>query len=121
MLAYTRISIVEPSPHAAATAYVAANRYQFDDNQPYIWKTDDFGKSWKRIDAGIAADEFVRVVREDPERKGLLYAGTEHGVWVSFDDGGHWQKLQLNLPPVPVHDLAVKEGDLVAATHGRSF
>jgi photosystem II stability/assembly factor-like uncharacterized protein len=121
MIAYTRISIVEPSPHAAGTAYVAANRYQFDDNQPYIWKTTDFGKSWHRIDLGIAADEFVRVIREDPERKGLLYVGTERGVWISFDDGGHWQKLQLNLPPVPVHDLAVKEGDLVAATHGRSF
>jgi len=121
MLAYTRISIVEPSPHAAGTAYVAANRYQFDDNQPYLWKTADFGKSWKRIDLGIAADEFVRVIREDPEKKGLLYVGTERGVWASFDDGGHWQKLQLNLPPVPVHDLAVKEGDLVAATHGRSF
>ena len=121
MLAYTRVSIIEPSPHAAGTAYVAANRYQFDDNQPYIWKTADFGKSWRRIDLGIAADEFVRVVREDPEKKGLLYVGTERGVWVSFDDGGHWQKLKLNLPPVPVHDLAVKDGDLVAATHGRSF
>ena len=121
MLAYTRISIVEPSPHAAGTAYVAANRYQFDDNQPYLWKTADFGKSWHRIDLGIAADEFVRVIREDPEKKGLLYVGTERGVWVSFDDGGHWQKLQLNLPAVPVHDLTVKEGDLVAATHGRSY
>jgi hypothetical protein len=121
MIAYTRISIVEPSPHAAGTAYIAANRYQFDDNQPYIWKTADFGKSWQRIDLGIADDEFVRVIREDPERKGLLYVGTERGVWVSFDDGGHWHKLQLNLPPVPVHDLAVKDGDLVAATHGRSF
>ncbi len=121
MIAYTRISSVEPSPHSAGTMYVGANRYQFDDNQPYIWKTADYGKSWKRIDMGIAPDEFVRVVREDPERKGLLYAGTERGVWISFDDGGHWQKLQLNLPPVPVHDLVVKDGDLVAATHGRSF
>ena len=121
MIAFTRVSTVEPSPHDAATAYVAANRYQLDDMQPYIWKTSDFGKSWKRIDLGIADTEFVRVVREDPEQKGLLYAGTERGVWTSFDDGAHWHKLQLNLPPVPVHDLAVKEGDLVAATHGRSF
>jgi hypothetical protein len=89
--------------------------------QPYIWRTSDYGKTWKRVDDGIAAEEFVRVVREDPERKGLLYAGTERGVWVSFDDGDNWQRLQLNLPPVPVHDLAVKDGDLVAATHGRSF
>jgi hypothetical protein len=89
--------------------------------QPYIWRTTDYGKSWQRVDDGIAAEEFVRVVREDPVRRGLLYAGTERGVWVSFDDGANWQKLQLNLPPVPVHDLAVKEGDLVAATHGRSF
>ena len=121
LLAYTRISIVEPSPHSAGTAYVAANRYQFDDMQPYIYRTTDFGRSWQRIDRGIARGEFVRVVREDPTRKGLLYAGTERGVWVSFDDGGNWQRLQMNLPPVPVHDLAVKDGDLVAATHGRSF
>ena len=121
MLAYTRVSIIEPSPHAAGTAYVAANLYQFGDMQPYIYRTADFGKSWQRIDRGIARDEFVRVVREDPARKGLLYAGTERGVWVSFNDGSNWQKLQMNLPPVPVHDLAVKEGDLVAATHGRSF
>ena len=83
--------------------------------------TTDYGKSWKRIDAGITTDEFVRVVREDPVRKGMLYAGTERGVWISFDDGGHWQRLQRNLPPVPVHDLVVKDNDLVAATHGRSF
>ncbi|HEX2716144.1 MAG TPA: glycosyl hydrolase, partial [Gemmatimonadaceae bacterium] len=121
MAQWTRVSVVEASPHAAGTAYVAANRYQLGDFRPYIWKTTDFGQSWTRADAGIAADEFVRVVREDPERKGMLYAGTERGVWFSRDDGASWQKLQLNLPPVPVHDLAVKEGDLVAGTHGRSF
>ena len=121
LTAFTRISMIEPSRHTPGGAYVAANRYQLDDMQPYIWRTSDYGKTWKRVDDDIDAEEFVRVVREDPERRGLLYAGTERGVWVSFDDGEHWQRLQLNLPPVPVHDLAVKEGDLVAATHGRSF
>ena len=118
---WTRISMVEASPHDKATAYVAGNRYQLNDNAPYIWKTADYGKSWTRITGGIAAGEFVRVVREDPVRKGLLFAGTERGVWVSFDDGAHWQRLQRNLPPVPVHDLTIKDGDLVAATHGRGF
>jgi photosystem II stability/assembly factor-like uncharacterized protein len=121
LIAFTRISMIEPSPHAVGTAYVAANRYQLDDMQPYIWRTQDFGRTWKRVDDDIAAEEFVRVVREDPVRRGLLYAGTERGVWVSFNDGTNWQRLQLNLPPVPIHDLVVKEGDLVAATHGRSF
>ncbi len=118
---WARISMVEASPHAAGTAYVAANRFQLNDLTPYIYRTSDYGKSWARITGGIAASEFVRVVREDPVRKGLLFAGTERGVWVSFDDGGRWQRLSRNLPPVPVHDLAVKEGDLVAATHGRAF
>ncbi len=121
MARWTRVSMIEASRHAAGTAYVAANRYQLGDFRPYIWKTTNFGQSWTRADAGIAADEFVRVVREDPEHRGLLYAGTERGVWFSLDDGASWQKLELNLPPVPVHDLAVKEGDLVAGTHGRSF
>jgi hypothetical protein len=88
---------------------------------PYIWKTTDYGRSWKKIVNGIPATEFVRVVREDPVKPGLLFAGTERGVWVSFDDGASWQTLRRNLPIVPVHDLAIKEGDLVAATHGRSF
>ncbi|HEV8197769.1 MAG TPA: glycosyl hydrolase, partial [Gemmatimonadales bacterium] len=118
---WARISMVEASPHAAGTAYVAANRFQLNDLTPYVYRTSDYGKSWARITGGITASEFVRVVREDPVRKGLLYAGTERGVWVSFDDGGRWQRLSRNLPPVPVHDLAVKEGDLVAATHGRAF
>jgi len=116
-----RVSLIEPSPHAAGTAYAAINRYQMDDFAPYIYKTTDFGKTWAKIVDGIPETEFVRAVREDPEAPGLLYAGTERGVWVSFDAGGRWQRLQLNLPPVPVHDLVVKEGDLVAATHGRSF
>lgn len=118
---WMRMSIIDPSPHDSGTAYVAGNRFQLDDMQPYLYRTTDYGRTWTRIDGGIARDEFTRVIRADPERKGLLYAGTERGVWVSFDDGGAWQKLRMNLPLVPVHDLAIKEGDLVAATHGRSF
>ncbi len=118
---FSRVSTIEPSPHAAGTAYVAANRNMLDDYAPYLFKTTDYGRTWTRITDGIPSDEFARVIREDPERKGLLYAGTERGVWVSFDDGGHWQSLRRNLPPVPVHDIVVKEGDLAIATHGRAF
>lgn len=118
---WSRISIIEPSHFQAGTAYVASNHYQMDDNRPYIYRTTDYGATWKLIVDGIDPTEFVRVVREDPERAGLLYAGTERGVWVSFDDGANWQTLRRNLPIVPVHDLAIKEGDLIAATHGRSF
>ncbi|HEX5506264.1 MAG TPA: glycosyl hydrolase [Thermomicrobiales bacterium] len=115
------ISIIEPSPHDAATAYVAANRYKLDDFAPYFLKTADSGKTWQRIAKGIPPTEYARTIREDPAQRGTLYAGTERGVYVSFDDGGSWQPLRGNLPVVPVHDLAVKDGDLVAATHGRSF
>jgi hypothetical protein len=118
---FARISIIDASAHAEGTAYLAANRFQLDDFAPSLWKTSDFGATWTKIVAGIAPDEFTRVIREDPERRGLLYAGTERGVWVSVDDGANWQRLQRNLPPVPVHDLVVKEGDLVIGTHGRSF
>ncbi len=118
---FTRVSTIELSHYAPGTAYVAASRYQLEDMAPYVWKTTDYGQRWSRIDAGLPPTEFVRSVREDPVRKGLLFASTERGVWVSFDDGGHWQSLRLNLPIVPVHDLAIKEGDLIAATHGRSF
>ena len=118
---FARISIIEASRFAEGTAYLAANRFQLDDFSPSLWKTTDYGASWTKIVNGITADEFTRVIREDEVRRGLLYAGTERGVWVSMDDGANWQKLQLNLPPVPVHDLVVKEGDLVAGTHGRSF
>ncbi|HET9979028.1 MAG TPA: hypothetical protein VFQ32_01185, partial [Ktedonobacterales bacterium] len=115
------ISIIEPSPHDPATAYVAATRYKLDDFHPYFYKTNDYGATWTRITGGIAENDFSRVIREDPERSGLLYAGTETGAYVSFDDGVHWQPLQLNLPAVPIHDLVVKEGDLIAASHGRGF
>ena len=118
---FALISVIEPSPHNAAEAYIAATRYKLQDNRPYLYKTSDYGKSWARITSGIPDQDFTRVIREDPGRPGLLYAGTETGVYVSFDDGGHWQSMRLGLPVVPVHDLLVKQGDLVAATHGRGF
>jgi photosystem II stability/assembly factor-like uncharacterized protein len=118
---WTLISMIEVSPHDPATAYVAATRYKFDDPLPYLFKTADYGKSWRKITDGIPAHDFTRVIREDPGRPGLLYAGTETGVYVSFDGGGSWRSLRLNLPAVPVYDLLVKDQDLVAATHGRSF
>ena len=108
--------------YAAGTAYVAANRYQMEDMHRYIYRTTDFGKTWTRIDGGLPPTEFVRVgPRGSRAGAGLLFAGTERSVWVSFDDGAHWQSLRRNLPLVPVHDLAIKDGDLVAATHGRGF
>ena len=118
---FALISIIDPSPHDAGTAYVAATRFKLQDNKPYLYKTSDYGRTWTKIVDGIPAADFTRVIREDPGRKGLLYAGTETGVYVSFDDGGHWQSIRLNLPVVPIHDLLIKDGDLVAATHGRSF
>lgn len=114
-------SLIEASPHSGGAAYAAVDRHKLDDFRPYIYKTSDYGKSWTAIGDGIPAGAYVHAVREDPKRKGLLYAGTETGVWISFDDGAHWEPLQLNLPTVPVHDLAIKNDDLVVATHGRSF
>ena len=118
---FPRMSMIEPSHYAAGTAYLAANRFQMDDWTPYLYRTTDYGRTWTRIAKGIDERQFTRVIREDPVRRGLLFAGTEKGIWVSFDDGDSWQKLQRNLPPVPVHDLVIKDGDLVVATHGRSF
>jgi len=118
---FSRIHMIEPSLHDSAVAYVAASRYQLDDRKPYILKTTDSGKTWNLMASGIPDGSFVRVVREDPERKGLLYAGTEHGVFISFDAAQTWRPLQFNLPEVPVTDLTVKEGDIVASTQGRGF
>ena len=118
---WTRMNIIEASSHDAQTAYVAANRYQVDDFKPYIYRTHDSGKTWTLVSNGIAEDTFVRAVRQDRVRKDLLYAATETGVYVSFDDGDHWQSLQHNLPVVPVTDLTVKDNDLVISTQGRSF
>ena len=115
------VSKIEPSPFKPETAYVAVDRHRHDDIKPYVLKTHDAGKSWTLITNGLPEGAFVRVVREDPKRPGLLYAGTERGVFVSFDDGGHWQPLQLNLPSTPIYDLVVKGDDLVVATHGRGF
>ena len=118
---WSSIDMVEPSRYASGIAYIAVDRHKLDDIQPYAYKTADGGKTWTSIAAGLPDGAVVHVVREDPVRRGLLYAGTERGVFVSFDDGGHWQSLQLNLPASPVHDLVVKGDDLVAATHGRAF
>jgi len=118
---WATICAIEPSPHDRAKAYLAATRYKLDDTRPYLYKTADYGATWTRIIDGIPHDDFTRVIREDPARPGLLYAGTETGVYVSFDDGTSWLSLQRNLPVAPIYDLAVKEQDLVAATHGRSF
>jgi photosystem II stability/assembly factor-like uncharacterized protein len=115
------ISTIEPSPHDPAVAYLAATRYKRDDFQPYLFKTEDFGQAWRKLTAGIPEDDFTRVVREDPARPGLLYAGTETGIYVSFDCGESWRRLGGNLPVVPIHDLVLAQGDLVVATHGRSF
>src|SRR5205085_4356477 len=118
---FTRVSIIEPSHYDAGTAYVAANRYQLDDLRPYLWKTTDYGRSWTRIDAGIPSGAYTRTIREDPVRRGLLYVGTETGVWYSVDDGAHWRSLQLNLPRASVRDLHIHGSDLIAATHGRAM
>ena len=118
---FTRVSIIEASPFEAGTAYVAANRYQQDDFAPYLFKTTDFGATWTRIDAGIPMGAYTRAIRSDVKRKGLLFAGTETGVYVSFNDGSSWEPLQLNLPRVVIRDLRVHENDLIVATHGRAF
>jgi photosystem II stability/assembly factor-like uncharacterized protein len=121
MPAWSTISMIEPSRYDAGTAYVAVDRHRLDDIKPYVFMTTDTGKTWTRIDRGLPEGSFVHVVREDSVKRGLLYAATETGVFVSFDDGRHWQSLQLNLPRTPIHDLVVKDDDLVVATHGRSF
>ncbi|HUY13225.1 MAG TPA: glycosyl hydrolase, partial [Terriglobia bacterium] len=118
---WSRVDLIEASPSNAATAYLAIDRHKLDDLKPYIYVTHDYGKSWSEITNGIPATSFVHAVREDPVKATLLYAGTETGVFVSFDAGAHWQTLQLNLPPSPVRDLIIKDDDLVAATHGRAF
>jgi len=120
---WAQINSIEASPHDAATAYFAATLYKADDFRPYLYKTSDYGKTWKKITNGIPDNAFTRVIREDPNRRGLLYAGTETGMYVSFNDGESWQSLQLNLPVVPITDIAVhkRDKDLVISTQGRSF
>ena len=118
---FARISLIEASPHDAGTAYVAANRYQRSDRAPYVYRTHDFGRTWTKIIDGIRPGDFARSIEEDPKRKGLLFLGTETGIYASFDDGGIWQSIGLDLPVTPVHGVTVKGDDLVIATHGRSF
>lgn len=120
---WIQINSIEASPYDPATAYFAATMYKSDDLRPYLYKTTDYGKTWKKIVNGISDQAFTRVVREDPNRRGLLYAGTELGIYVSFDDGNQWQSLQLNLPIVPITDIAIhkRDKDLIVATQGRSF
>ncbi len=117
----SRIDLIEASAVDAGTAYVAVDRHEFDDFLPYIYKTTDFGKTWTQVQSDLPKDAFVRAVRADSVRKGLLFAGTERGVFYSLDDGAHWKSLQLNLPMSSMRDLAIKDDDLVVATHGRSF
>jgi len=118
---WSLVSMIEASPHEAGTAYIALDCHKLDDLKPYVYKTTDYGKSWIKLVNGLPDGAYVHAVREDPQDKELLYAGTETGIFTSFDGGANWQPLQLNLPQTPIHDLAVKNNDLVVATHGRSF
>jgi hypothetical protein len=118
---FSRISIIDEGKFKPGTLYLAANRYQVNDRQPYVFKTENFGKSWTKIITGIEDGHFARSIREDLEKPGLLYLATEHGVYVSFNDGEMWQSLQLNLPDTPIRDLVLKNDDVVLGSHGRGF
>ncbi|MFT5216098.1 MAG: photosystem II stability/assembly factor-like uncharacterized protein [Glaciecola sp.] len=118
---FSRISIIDESIHNPGTLYIAANRYQVDDREPYVFKTNDYGKTWTKIINGIAKGHFARAVREDPVRPGLLFLATEHGVYFSMNDGELWQSLQLELPDTPIRDLVIKDNDVVIGSHGRGF
>ncbi len=118
---WATVTTIEPSPFDAGTAYLTADAHRLDDMRPYLWKTTDYGRSWKRLTGGLAPDVYLHAVREDPKRRGLLYLGTERGVMYSLDDGASWQPLKLGLPTVAVHDLVVKDNDLVVGTMGRSL
>ncbi|MDC6404043.1 MULTISPECIES: WD40/YVTN/BNR-like repeat-containing protein [Maribacter] len=118
---WNMINSIEPSAFDEGTCYVAATRYKLGDFQPYLYKTTDYGQTWTKITNGINEEHFTRVVREDPKRKGLLYAGTEIGMYISFDDGANWKSFQMNLPIVPITDLTIKDNNLIVATQGRSL
>ncbi len=118
---WIQVNCIEASPFEAGGAHVAATMYKSDDFRPYLYRTVDYGATWEKIVDGIPDEHFTRVIRADPRRRGLLYAGTESGMYVSFDDGARWTSFQLNLPVVPITDLAIKDDDLVVATQGRSF
>ena len=121
LTAWTKVVMIEASHSDANTAYAAAERHQLEDYEPHIYRTRDAGKSWQAITSGLPAGVYVQTVKEDPVRPGLLFCGTERGVFVSFDAGDRWQPLQLNLPPASMRDLAIKDADLIVATHGRGF
>ena len=118
---FSRVSIIEESKFHPGTLYLTANRYQVDDREPYVFKTNDFGKTWVKIISGIKSGHFARAIREDLQKEGLLYLATEHGVYVSFNDGANWQSLQLNLPDTPIRDLVLRDNDIVLGSHGRGF
>jgi len=118
---WSRISLIEASHFDPAEAYAAVDRHRLNDQKPYLYRTRDYGATWQLITDGIGASSFLRTVREDPQTRGLLFAGTELGVYVSFDDGDHWQSLQMNLPTASIHDLVIHGDDLLVATHGRAF
>src|SRR5205823_1092518 len=118
---WSKIAQMDASHFDTATAYAAVNRLRLDDLRPHIYCTHDSGKTWQKIVTGLPENEPVNTVREDPERKGLVFAGTERSVYVSFDDGDHWQSLKLNLPPSSIRDLVIHNDDIVVGTHGRSF
>ncbi len=118
---WSKLAQMDASHFDTATAYAAVNRFRLDDLHPYIYRTHDGGKAWQKIVNGLPDDEPVNTVREDPERKGLLFAGTERTVYVSWDDGDHWQSLRMNLPATSIRDLVIHQDDVVVGTHGRSF
>ena len=118
---WSYIGVIETSKHKADTIYLSATRYKLDDYEPYLQKTQDGGKTWRSIRGDFPSGEITRVIRADPVRKGLLFVGTETGVFYSLNDGKHWTRMQGGLPVVPVYDLKIKDSDLVVATHGRSF
>jgi hypothetical protein len=118
---FARVSLIEASPHKPGTAYLAANRYQKADRAAYVFRTDDYGASWTPITGGVLDGDFARVIREDTVTPGMLYLGTEQGIYVSYDNGGSWTSLRLNLPVTPVHGIVVQGNDLVIGTHGRAF
>ena len=118
---WSMINSIEAHPKRPGTLYVAATRYKLGDFRPYLLKTNDFGKTWTAINRGIDPAHFTRVIRLDPDREGLLYAGTESGLYVSFDDGANWESFQMNLPIVPITDMVIKDKNLIVATQGRSI
>jgi photosystem II stability/assembly factor-like uncharacterized protein len=118
---WSKVVMMDASHFDVNEAYAAVDRHRVEDNEPYIYRTRDGGKSWQKVTSGLPAGVYMQTVKEDPQRKGLLFAGTELGVFASFDDGDHWQSLQLNLPPCSMRDLAIHENDLIVATHGRGF